>query len=88
MEVSVPPSAVLRKLYMFYVRRVIPLIGLLLLGKPENYRLLTKAALHTRIGVGQRVQLRLRRQWPSFLIIRRESGDWAVSNHACRAPKK
>lgn len=39
-EISAPPSGVLRKLYMFYVGRVIPVIGRLLLGNPENYRLL------------------------------------------------
>lgn len=39
-EISVPPSGVLRKLYIFYVGRVIPVVGRLLLGNPENYRLL------------------------------------------------
>ena len=39
-EISVPGSPWLSALYMFYVRRVIPLIGWLLLGNPEDYRLL------------------------------------------------
>lgn len=39
-EISVPPSAWLRAIYMFYVRQVIPLIGQLFLGNPDNYRLL------------------------------------------------
>jgi ubiquinone/menaquinone biosynthesis C-methylase UbiE len=40
MEISVPPFRPLRLLYMFYVRRIIPLLGRLLLGNPDNYRLL------------------------------------------------
>ena len=39
-EISLPPSAWLRAVYMFYVGRVIPVIGRLLLGNPDNYRLL------------------------------------------------
>ena len=40
MEISVPASPLLRRPYLTYLRRVIPLIGRLLLGNPENYRLL------------------------------------------------
>jgi ubiquinone/menaquinone biosynthesis C-methylase UbiE len=39
-EISVPPSAFLRLLYLFYLNRVIPWIGRLFLGNPANYRLL------------------------------------------------
>jgi ubiquinone/menaquinone biosynthesis methyltransferase len=39
-EISVPRSRWLRILYMFYLCRVIPLVGALFLGNPENYRLL------------------------------------------------
>jgi len=39
-EISAPPNRVLRLVYMFYVGRIIPLIGRLLLGNPDNYRLL------------------------------------------------
>ena len=39
-EVSVPPNRLLRSLYMFYLCRVIPVIGRLFLGNPDNYRML------------------------------------------------
>ncbi len=39
-EISVPPSRWLRPIYMFYLRRLIPFIGALFLGNPDNYRLL------------------------------------------------
>lgn len=39
-EVSVPRGRVLRSLYMFYLKRLIPLIGAAFLGNPENYRML------------------------------------------------
>lgn len=39
-EISVPPNAGLRALYMLYINRIIPLVGRLLLGNPANYRLL------------------------------------------------
>lgn len=39
-EISVPRSRWLRLAYMFYLRRVIPLIGASFLGNPDNYRLL------------------------------------------------
>ncbi|HTO06799.1 MAG TPA: class I SAM-dependent methyltransferase [Myxococcota bacterium] len=37
-EISVPPSALLRQPYMFYVKTVIPRIGRVFLGNPANYR--------------------------------------------------
>ncbi len=40
LEISVPPSRVLAVPYLFYLHRVIPLIGRLFLGNPENYRML------------------------------------------------
>ncbi len=39
-EISVPRSYWLRVPYMFYLRRVIPVLGALFLGNPDNYRLL------------------------------------------------
>jgi hypothetical protein len=39
-EVSVPPFPPLRALYMFYLKWVIPLVGRILLGKPDTYRML------------------------------------------------
>jgi demethylmenaquinone methyltransferase/2-methoxy-6-polyprenyl-1,4-benzoquinol methylase len=38
LEISVPRSRWLRIPYLFYLRRVIPLIGAMFLGNPENYR--------------------------------------------------
>ncbi|MBN8826855.1 MULTISPECIES: class I SAM-dependent methyltransferase [unclassified Spirosoma] len=39
-EVSVPRSTLLRALYLFYLRRVIPVLGATFLGNPETYRML------------------------------------------------
>ena len=39
-EISVPPSRVLRTPYLFYLNHMIPWIGRLFLGNPSNYRLL------------------------------------------------
>jgi ubiquinone/menaquinone biosynthesis C-methylase UbiE len=39
-EISVPPFPPLRALYMFYLKRLIPLIGRMFLGDPRCYRLL------------------------------------------------
>ncbi len=39
-EISVPPNRVLRTAYMFYLRQLIPVIGKLLLGNLDNYRML------------------------------------------------
>jgi len=39
-EISVPRHSLLRWPYMQYVGRVIPIIGWLLLGNPDNYRML------------------------------------------------
>lgn len=40
LEISVPPARLLRWPYMFYIQRLIPWIGRLALGNPDNYRLL------------------------------------------------
>jgi len=40
LEISVPQARRLRWPYMFYLRVVVPVLGRLLLGNPENYRLL------------------------------------------------
>ena len=39
-EISVPNGWIFKNLYMFYLKRLIPLIGRLLLGNPDNYRML------------------------------------------------
>jgi demethylmenaquinone methyltransferase/2-methoxy-6-polyprenyl-1,4-benzoquinol methylase len=39
-EISVPPVPLLRAAYMFYLKRVIPLLGRVLLGNPDSYRML------------------------------------------------
>ncbi|GAB3893291.1 class I SAM-dependent methyltransferase [Spirosoma agri] len=39
-DVSVPKPAFLRFLYLFYLRRVIPVLGALFLGNPQTYRML------------------------------------------------
>jgi demethylmenaquinone methyltransferase/2-methoxy-6-polyprenyl-1,4-benzoquinol methylase len=39
-EISVPHNLLLKTLYLFYLKRLIPIIGRLFLGNPENYRML------------------------------------------------
>lgn len=39
-EISVPRAGLLRAVYLFYLKRVIPLVGRLLLGNPDCYRML------------------------------------------------
>ncbi len=39
-EISVPPSPLLRAPFMFYLRRLIPTIGRVMLGNPDCYRML------------------------------------------------
>jgi demethylmenaquinone methyltransferase/2-methoxy-6-polyprenyl-1,4-benzoquinol methylase len=39
-EISVPPARWLRWPYLFYINRVIPLVGRAFLGNPDNYRML------------------------------------------------
>lgn len=39
-EISVPGNWLLRLLYMFYLKRIVPIVGWLLLGNLENYRML------------------------------------------------
>jgi len=40
LEISVPPSPMLRRFFMFYLKHVIPILGKLLMGNPDNYRML------------------------------------------------
>ncbi len=35
-----PASRLLKPLYMFYLKTIIPLIGAIFLGNPENYKML------------------------------------------------
>jgi demethylmenaquinone methyltransferase/2-methoxy-6-polyprenyl-1,4-benzoquinol methylase len=39
-EISLPPARLLRGAYLLYLQRVIPLVGRLFLGNPDNYRML------------------------------------------------
>ncbi|MCB1306540.1 MAG: class I SAM-dependent methyltransferase [Leptospiraceae bacterium] len=39
-EISVPSNRILRFFYLFYLNRIIPLIGRLFSGNPDNYRML------------------------------------------------
>lgn len=39
-EVSVPGVRILRRPYVVYLKKIIPLVGMLLLGNPDNYRML------------------------------------------------
>lgn len=39
-DVSVPTSGWLKMLYMFYLKNIIPILGWLFLGNPENYKML------------------------------------------------
>ncbi|WP_231744230.1 class I SAM-dependent methyltransferase [Stieleria neptunia] len=39
-EISVPPSRWLRTPYLFYLNKLIPVIGRILMGNPDNYRML------------------------------------------------
>lgn len=41
-EISEPKGWQLRKLYMFYLRRIIPILGKIFLGNPDNYRMLAE----------------------------------------------
>jgi len=40
LEISVPPHWLLRVPFLFYLRHVIPILGRLFLGNPDNYRML------------------------------------------------
>ena len=40
LEISVPPSRLLRGPYLFYIKHVIPWVGRAFLGNPQNYRML------------------------------------------------
>jgi demethylmenaquinone methyltransferase/2-methoxy-6-polyprenyl-1,4-benzoquinol methylase len=40
LEISVPPNSFLQFFYMFYLKRIIPTLGRLFLGNPDNYRML------------------------------------------------
>lgn len=39
-EVSVPKPSLLRLLYLFYLKRIIPVLGALFLGNPQTYKML------------------------------------------------
>jgi len=54
LEISVPPAALLRIPYLFYLRAVIPEVGRLFLGNPANYRLL--GVYTTRFGTSRAFQ--------------------------------
>jgi len=58
LEISVPSTRFLRIPYMFYLKRVIPVIGRLMLGNPDNYRML--GAYTERFGNCERMGEHLR----------------------------
>lgn len=39
-DVSVPKSKILKPFYMFYLKKIIPILGKLFLGSPETYKML------------------------------------------------
>jgi ubiquinone/menaquinone biosynthesis C-methylase UbiE len=41
-EISVPEGKLLRLPFLFYLRWIVPIIGKLFLGNPDNYRLLSR----------------------------------------------
>lgn len=47
-EISVPNHKLLKTLYGFYTGKIVPLIGKILLGNPENYKMLWKYTLKFR----------------------------------------
>ncbi len=47
-DVSVPEPMVLRSLYMFYLKNIIPVLGWLFLGNPETYKMLGIYTEHFR----------------------------------------
>ena len=53
-EVAVPSNPLLKAFYMFYVQRIIPTLGWLLVGNPDNYRML--GVYTSKFGNAQRAQ--------------------------------
>ena len=41
-DISVPGNSILKILYLFYLKNVIPILGMLFLGKPQTYAMLGK----------------------------------------------
>ena len=39
-DVSVPKNVILKTLYMFYLKKIIPILGRIFLGSPETYKML------------------------------------------------
>lgn len=52
-DVSVPKNPILRFFYLFYLKRIIPILGWLFLGNPSNYRML--GVYTSAFGNSQRV---------------------------------
>ena len=51
MDVSVPPNKILKFFYLFYLKKIIPVLGKLFLGNPETYSMLgiyTEAFVNSR----------------------------------------
>jgi ubiquinone/menaquinone biosynthesis methyltransferase len=59
-EIATPRARWLRKPYLFYLRYVIPLLGRIFLGNPDNYRML--AVYTERFGSGDHVKELFERQ--------------------------
>lgn len=71
LEISLPRSRLLRIPYYFYISYVIPLIGRIFLGNPENYRLLgeyTRAFRDCREAYDQFAKTGLEVEYRSFFF--------------------
>ena len=70
-EISVPPSRLLRTPYLFYLKKLIPIVGRLFLGNPNNYRMLgvyTLAFNDCRSALLAFRDAGLETQWRSFFF--------------------
>ena len=68
-EISVPPHPLLRTCFGFYLGKIIPILGLFLLGNPREYRMLwqyTKAFENARAAAELFAAVGLRVQYESY----------------------
>lgn len=83
LEISVPPLAPLRALYMFYLKRLIPMIGRLLLGDPDCYRML--GAYTETFGNASHFADCLKRDWSrcKVAVVFLRLCDWRERLQTC-----
>jgi ubiquinone/menaquinone biosynthesis C-methylase UbiE len=89
LEISVPPLALLRWPYMAYLNHLVPWIGRLLLGNPDNYRLLgvyTAAHRDCREFAQQCTAAGLRVRFSSFFFGCATGVVGQKPDHAAAAP--